>query len=228
MTNNKSPQNSENGLTEPTKSRLNNNTHGDVRQDKDARTRDHAASRQPDQVKKFTRSRGNSLKPHARHTSGSTTRQVVNITLWVKPIVKEELTRRAQKNGISLSSAGSAILERALQQTIDMEYGTLLEPVIRQEIRKQISAYSERIALLLVRNAFASEQTRHLVTNILSRQPDQHRMAPSTLEDILDASAKGARQKILLKTPQLESILKEVSAWLTENHEKTDEPSKEN
>lgn len=151
----------------------------------------------------------------------NTTKRKVLIGVWVDPIIKEELDRRANRNGLSISATTNALVTRALQQTIDMEYGALLEPIIRQEIRRQIHSYSSRIALLLVRVSFACEQTKNLVTNILSRQPNQHLMTPDILDHILDASAKGARQKITLKSPQLEQTLKDVETWLTE------EPNKE-
>lgn len=133
--------------------------------------------------------------------------------LWVEPLVKEELERRAKRNKMSLSAAGGALLARGLQEDIDVAYGALLEPVIREEIRRQMQSYSSRIALLLVRVAFASEQTRNLVTNILARQPG---MEPDLLDKLLDSSANAAKSKITAKTPQLEQIIAEVKAWFTD------------
>ncbi len=68
-------------------------------------------------------------------------------------------------------------------------------------------SYSTRIALLLVRNAYASEQTRSIVTNILSRQPG---VDPDTLTTILDGSSKAAKRNITHKTPQLKEIIEEL------------------
>jgi hypothetical protein len=134
--------------------------------------------------------------------------------LWVDPVVKDELARRAKRNGLSLSAAGSELLKRGLQQNIDMEYGALLEPVIRHEIRRQMQTYSSRIALLLVRVAFAAEQTRNLTTNILDRVLDRPRgQYPEILDQILDSSASSAKSKITAKTPQLERIINEVKSW---------------
>src|SRR4051795_2787528 len=123
------------------------------------------------------------------------------LTLWVNPVVKSELQRRAERNRLSLSSTGGALLEKSLQQSIDMEYGALLEPIIRQEIGRQMRSFSSRIALLLVRVAFAAEQTRNLVTNILARQPG---VEPDVLNTLLDQSANAAKRKITAKTPQLQ------------------------
>jgi len=73
-------------------------------------------------------------------------------------------------------------------------------------------SYSSRIALLLVRVAFASEQTRGIVTKMLGRQP---RVTPDILTTILDGSSKTAKGNITRLTPQLKSILTEVEQWFT-------------
>jgi hypothetical protein len=77
---------------------------------------------------------------------------------------------------------------------------------------------STRLALLLVRVAFASEQTRSLVTNILKRQPG---LSSEALDDILDRSAEAAKSKITKKTPQLEELIAEVRDWLQATDNKT-------
>ncbi len=74
-------------------------------------------------------------------------------------------------------------------------------------------SYSSRLALLLVRVAFASEQTRSIVTNILSRQPG---VSTNILTTILDGSSKAAKRNIAHKTPQLEDIVAEVEQWFAE------------
>jgi len=168
--------------------------------------RAHAMNRKTDRTQKRT-----NLK-----------RQTVQLTLWVNPLVKEELQRIVQYESatgskLTLSTVGARILERGLQHHVDMQYGTLLEPIIRQEIRRQLHAYSSRIAHLLVRMTFAAEQTRSLVANILGRLPG---MKPEALDHLLDSSATAARQKIFMKSPQLEKSLKEVESWLTEDLDK--------
>jgi hypothetical protein len=134
----------------------------------------------------------------------------------VSPVVKAELQRRAERNNLSLSATGGALLEKAVQESIDMEYGALLEPVIREAIGRQMRSYSSRIALLLVRVAFSAEQTRALVTNILDRQPG---VDPDVLSTLLDHSANVAKRKITAKTPQLQRIIAEVESWFTERGE---------
>jgi hypothetical protein len=137
--------------------------------------------------------------------------------LWVKPVVKSELQRIAEREGISVSAAGGALLEQALQQHIDMQYSALLQPIIEQAIRQQMRSYSTRIAVLLVRSLFTSEQTRGIVTNILGRQPG---VTPDILTTILDGSSKTAKGNITRITPQLADLLKQVEQWLEQEEEK--------
>src|SRR5437764_14895216 len=109
-------------------------------------------------------------------------RKNVHLTLWVKPVVKAELKRVAEKEGLSVSSTGSAFLEEAIRQNLHVQHAVLLQPIIEQAIRKQMRTISTRLAWLLVRVAFDSGQTRQLVTNILRRQP---RGSPPIVNQIL-------------------------------------------
>jgi hypothetical protein len=106
--------------------------------------------------------------------------------------VKTELQRIAEREGLSVSGAGGAFLEKALQQHVDMQYSALLQPIIREAIVKQMRSISTRLAFLLVRVAFASEQTRSLATNILGRQPG---MSPDVLNEFLTAAVKQQKVK---------------------------------
>ncbi len=164
--------------------------------------------------------RKNPMRPQQMNTHSARSqkrptakRKTVHLTLWVKPVVKTELERIAASEGLSVSSAGGALLEQALQQHIDMQYHALLQPMIEQAIAKHMRSYSSRIALLLVRVAFASEQTRGIVTNILGRQPG---VTPDVLTTILDGSSKTAKGNITRMTPQLSELLTEVEQWIQE------------
>src|SRR4051794_6003249 len=131
----------------------NNKEDAGVWQDKNAAARERAATSEPVTPASTPRTQpANADIPTATPEPGPK-RKRAYIMLWVNPVVKEELERRARRNGISLSSAGGALLERAMQRDLDMEYGALLEPVIRQEIGRQMRNYSSRIALLQVRIA---------------------------------------------------------------------------
>jgi hypothetical protein len=206
-------------FTPQDKSRWEGSDHAGVRQDKNALSRVRVARPQPvtpPEDKRTLPPNGNTQRLPTQH---STRRKREYVMLWVEPVVKSELERRAKRNNLSLSAAGGALLKRALQENIDTEYGALLEPIIRQEIRRHLSSFSSRLALLLVRVAFAAEQTRSLVTNVLSRQPGI-KEDPKILETLLDASADAAKSKITAKTPQLERVVAQVTAWFTDANQK--------
>ena len=85
--------------------------------------------------------------------------------------------------------------------------------MIEQAIAKEMRAYSSRIATLLVRSMFASEQTRALSTNILGRQPG---VTQPVLDHILDGTSDTAKRNITRVTPQLASLIAEIETWLTQ------------
>jgi hypothetical protein len=113
-----------------------------------------------------------------------------------------------------MSRAGGALLERALQQNIDMQYNAFLTPVIEAAIRKEIRSFSNRIAMLLARTLFASEQTRSLTTNILGRQPG---ITEDLLKHILAMSQKAARGNLSRKTPP--ELIAAIEQWLLSSDE---------
>jgi hypothetical protein len=138
-------------------------------------------------------------------------RQTVKLTTWVKPSVKAEYQRIASAEGLSLSRTGAAALEQWLATRLDIQYAGILEPIIQKAIAKSMRAYSSRIAILLVRSMFTSEQTRALVTNILGRQPG---MTQLVLDTILDGTSTTAKSNITRITPQLATLIREVEQWL--------------
>jgi len=131
----------------------------------------------------------------------------------VKPIVKTELEQIAEQEGLSISATGGAVLEKALQEHIDMQYGALLEPVIKKCIAKEIQGMSTRLAWLLVRVAFDVGQVRGMTTNILGRQPG---MNQDILTTILKESSKAAKMNITRRTPQLTELMEVLNKWLSE------------
>ena len=72
-------------------------------------------------------------------------------------------------------------------------------------------AYSNRLAVLLVRVAFASEQTRSITTNILGRQAG---VTQPVLEEILNGSSNTAKRNITRLTPQLSDLVEEIKKWM--------------
>ncbi len=184
-----------------------------VGQDKPRPPHDRTASTQPAPPPKVMRpheTNSNSARSQKRSTPK---RKTVHLTLWVKPTVKAELQRRAGRDGISVSATGGAFLEKALQEDIDMQYGAMLEPIIERTISKHLRSRDHRLAFLLARAAYESGMTKALVLFVLKQAGvDQAR-----LKAMLDESSRKARTTLLRKTPQLETVLSEVAAWLEEN-----------
>src|SRR5438105_9656556 len=118
-------------------------------------------------------------------------RQTVQCTIWVKPSVKAEFQRIAQAEGLTASRTAAAALEEWLARRSHIQHRGIFQPMIEQAIATQMRAYSSRIALLLVRSLFASEQTRALVANILGRQPG---VTQEVLDHILDGSSDTAKR----------------------------------
>jgi hypothetical protein len=191
-----------------------------VGQDKGAVKRARMATAQPAPRGRVTRSQDLNNDTPRSQNKPTPKRKTIHLTLWVKPIVKTELKRLAEQEGLSVSSVGAAFLQKAMQTSLDIQYGPLLQPIIREAITKQMRSMSTRLAFLLVRVAFASEQTRSLATNILGRQQG---VTPTVLNDILDGSSKAAKGRITHRTPQLEELIAEVERWFQEEDSKTHE-----
>jgi hypothetical protein len=71
------------------------------------------------------------LRAQALHTNTARSqkkptpkRKTVQLTLWIEPIVKRELQRIAQAEGLTVSKTGAAFLKQALQHTVDMHWRT--------------------------------------------------------------------------------------------------------
>ena len=147
-------------------------------------------------------------------------RQTVKLTTWVKPSVKHELQRIAEVEKLSLSRTGAAALEDWLAKRLEIQYASFLEPIIQRAIAKGMRAYSSRIALLLVRSLFASEQTRAITYNILRRQPG---MTDERLDAITDGSKNSAKRNIGQVSPELTPIIQQLAQWLEQDAAQTHE-----
>jgi len=143
----------------------------------------------------------------------STKRQTVPVTLWVKPEIRAELKRFAEKEGLSVSQVGGSFLQEAIRQQLHVQHAVLLQPIIEQAISRRMAVISTRLSSLLVRGVLDTGQVRRLVINLLARQPG---MTQPALEEIIDGSQEGARKQITHMTPQLASLISEVEKWLLE------------
>jgi len=137
----------------------------------------------------------------------------VQVSAWVKPEVKAELMRLAAQDGLSLSQTCATLLAEGVRQRLHIQHAVLLEPIIEQAIRKHLHSRDSRLALLLARAAYESGQTKRLLVHLLKRYGVNQAMLKAMLED----SSRGARTTLLRKTPQLETVLSEVAAWLADN-----------
>jgi hypothetical protein len=178
-----------------------------VRQDKYALTRVRRASLQAVTAEKDARTR----RADPTSARSPSKRQTVQVAAWIKPALRAELETIARKNGLTLSRTIASLLEEAIRQQLHVQHAVLLQPIIEQAIARQMRAYSGRIAVLLVRSLFASEQTRGLVTNILGRQPG---ITQPVLRDILNSAGRSAKRNITQITPQLAGLVEEIKEWM--------------
>jgi hypothetical protein len=128
-------------------------TYAGVRQDKSVPLIKRSASSSTYRGNKGGQSNPNSLVP---------------FTTQLKRFVRAEIHRIAIENKISDSAAGSALLERMIQHNADMQYGALLEPIIKNEIKKDMGGFSNRLAYLTVQAYYSAEESRIINTRVLS------------------------------------------------------------
>src|SRR5437016_4433833 len=160
MSNNPHPQSQKYIFTNQQKPTKNKDAHGDVRQDKRAKTHARTASPQPARSDIPMRAeRLDTKTPRSQNTPIDSSR-TVQLTLWVEPRVKAEILRRVAESGGKLtpSSAGAALLKRGIQTDLDMAYGALLTPAFENILKRYMTARDNRLAILLVRACIAIEQ----------------------------------------------------------------------
>jgi len=186
------------------------------RQDNPAPQRERTASPQPESLKKDLRAHQIETKYTRSQKRSRPKRKTVQVILWVKPGVKAELQRIAEQEGLSVSATGAAYLESALQQNLHTQHAALIDPIIEKAIGKHMRAYSNRLAVLLVRDLVTTEMIYDIATNILGRQTG---MDEKTLQHILSSAQDKARAKITRITPQMKTLIDAVKT-LFETQEK--------
>src|SRR5579859_5799980 len=85
-----------------------------VRQDNPAQTTAPSAIPQPAPKEKYTRTTPKATGTKSTQQKNSARGKDVQLNLWVRPVVKAELERVAKREGLSISAAGEAFLEKAL------------------------------------------------------------------------------------------------------------------
>jgi hypothetical protein len=175
------------------------------------------ATHQPVRNANLTRTDAMTGKNTRSKNTPTSKKQRVLVGLWVEPVVKAELQRLAEQEGLTISATGAAFLKQALQNNVDMHYSALLTPIIETAIDKRMRSRDSRLAWLLVRVAFDTGQTRSLVTNILGKQQG---MTEDILKNILAMSQRTAKGNITRKTPQIAELMEAVEKWLAEDEKK--------
>jgi hypothetical protein len=196
----------------------NKDAHGDVRQDKRAKYSARPATVQPARSHIPMRAEHSDTKTPRSQNTLSARKPKEKLTLWIDPIVKAEVQRRAKRQGLSESEAGAALLKKGIQVDVDMSYGALLTPVFENVLRRYMAARDNRMASLLVRACIAIEQTRGVAVNVLGRQPAKtpNPIKPDVLNDILDRSLNDAKRKITNRSPELKELIKELNSWIVD------------
>ena len=146
-------------------------------------------------------------------------RRTVPLQLWVHPLVKAEIQRTAERERLSVSKVGAALLDKAIRQDIHSQYGALLQPMIEQTVRRELRTFGNRIVFFLMRIAYAAEQSRILITNVLDRILRRDGVSEQTFTNLVDQSNKMARRNIIQKTPQLKKLLEEWESSFPDGRE---------
>lgn len=162
------------------------------------------ATPQPAPLKNTTRTAPNRENTNTTHRKKTHLGKDVQLNLWVRPVVKAELERVAKREGVSVSAAGEALLENALQTDITTQHGTLLETILDTSIGRHLRVYSDRNAGLQARTIQKAEMVFQIVTNILARMPG---MDESHMERILNDSDDAARASIKRMTPKEKQVI---------------------
>lgn len=93
--------------------------------------------------------------------------------------------------------------------------------MLRQIIREELRAFGNRVVFFLMRIAFAAEQARILVTNVLDSLLKREGVAQEHFHKLVDQSNRMARRNIIQKTPQLKTLLKEWDGLYPEEEQGT-------
>jgi hypothetical protein len=184
-----------------------------VGQDNPTPPRARTGTSEPAPLKNTPRPQPMNSKPARVQNRPTPKRQTIHTTLHLKRGVRAELERRAKEEHLSVSATGAAILEWYFKQSIYTQQAATLETAIAKAIGKHMRAYSNRLAVLLVRSLFTAEQTRSFAVNILGRLPG---MSEAELTQIKDGANNTARANITRISPQMKTLIEAVETWLAE------------
>src|SRR2546430_5905553 len=187
-----------------------------VRQDKGFLTQALSASRQPAPLTKDSRAEDVYSKTPRSQNRFPTRVKLVHTTFWLHPLVRAELERIAGRESLTLSQVGATACEKYVRDTIERQQSAILETKMRQIIREENRALGNRIVFFLMRIAFACEQARILITNVLKFVLKLAGLDQKSYYTLVDESAKMAKRNIIRNTPQIKSLLEEYEDSFTE------------
>lgn len=180
-------------------------------QDKSGLIRDRSASEQPyrtpDELRSNQNSRqspqSNTAAPQRSNTISSHVPQepvefdgpLVPLTIQIPKRLKAEIQRLAAQDDESDSATARTFLARGVQANIDMQYGTMLRPVIQDQIHKDIQSFSNRTANIGLQAYYTAEQARLLSIHILRFLTDLVE-SPDELVPIITACQENAWENI--------------------------------
>lgn len=200
-----------------------------VRQDKGVLTNAASASLQPAPDTKSIRVQFSNNTVVRSHRVPGARRKPSRITLWgIDPAIMSELEHIASQEGLSLSQVGKTALGQWIHQRLHDKHEAMLYPVLRQLFRDELRHFGNRIIFFLMRIAFAAEQTRILVTNILSRFLKYLGVPDETFNNLVDQSNRMAKRNIIAGSPQIKSLMEEwqQSSTNEENNHETKKKEK--
>jgi protein-disulfide isomerase-like protein with CxxC motif len=153
----------------------------------------------------------------------------VPLPLHVDPLLKAEIQRIAEAEGLSVSQVGATGLGEWVHQRLHDHHEALLYPVLRQLIRDELRAFGNRIVFFLIRIAFAAEQSRILITNVLHKLTIQMGVPIDKFNELVDKSNKMARRNIIARSPEIKKLMQEWEASRDDEKEddKTNSSGKE-
>jgi hypothetical protein len=180
-----------------------------VVQDKGSLTRARKASVQPGSVANGQSPQAVCSNCHRSPSRSATPAKLVHSTFWIDPRVRAEMVRQAEEEGISFSEVGAKACAAWVRYTIQKQQDDLFEPRLRHMMREEIQAIGERIVFFEMRNAFSSEQTRILTTDLYKRQLKKEGVSEEKFYELMDQSDAMARKNITQKSPKFKRILAE-------------------
>jgi hypothetical protein len=192
-------------------------------QDKHAPLRERMASGQP--VPSVTPAHAENLQntahvsAHTPKRHGSNKRRTVQVYSSIPPHIAKQLEKMRFQNGqngqpLTLSAVIAVLLTQAVQQHVDMQYGALIEPTMKQLLHNENQARDARFASLLVKIAIDVGQTKGIVYNLLARDPS---ISEQTRKTILTESRKTAMWNLKNRSPEILELIAWAREWMEED-----------